>query len=314
MILLNGEEINKTVFPDRTTQVWKLDNFIEDDENSVEWEYENDGEIFHLLQLLDLLHTECHPIKLFIPYMPYARQDKLIDNEATFALYSLMSLLSKYCPELEITTVDVHSDIARMVWVHGGIRDAYYGDPTYSELINQKFTNIYPASLVDVVNKYDVVIFPDKGALDRYGNVFSAETKYSMSKVRDQLTGEILGMEFNEKDINLKNKSVVIVDDICDGGRTFVGVADAIDTMNLGQTKLSLCVTHGIFSNLSILDSMLGRYFNRIYTTDSLYRDMNYTDWLEASQQSVKYKILRGAIINHKLVILDCSRGENLEL
>jgi ribose-phosphate pyrophosphokinase len=60
----------------------------------------------------------------------------------------------------------------------------------------------------------------------------------------------------------------VIVDDICDGGRTFTEIAKAIRTQ-VPNARIYLVVTHGIFSAGF---EELEKYFERIYTTNS-YKD-----------------------------------------
>jgi ribose-phosphate pyrophosphokinase len=45
---------------------------------------------------------------------------------------------------------------------------------------------------------------------------------------------------------NLKNKSVLIVDDICDGGRTFIEAAKLLYIE--GVNNVYLYVTHGLFT------------------------------------------------------------------
>lgn len=54
---------------------------------------------------------------------------------------------------------------------------------------------------------------------------------------------------------------ILIVDDICDGGATFLKIAK-----ELPNTNLYLYVTHGIFSK-GLGD--LSRYFIKIFSTDS---------------------------------------------
>jgi ribose-phosphate pyrophosphokinase len=57
----------------------------------------------------------------------------------------------------------------------------------------------------------------------------------------------------------------MIVDDICDGGRTFIKLAKAIQNQR-PNAKIYLVVTHGIFS--AGFDE-LSKWFEGIYTTDS---------------------------------------------
>ena len=63
-----------------------------------------------------------------------------------------------------------------------------------------------------------------------------------------------------------KDVKFVIVDDICDGGRTFTEIAKAIRDQ-LPNAKIYLIVTHGIFS---AGEEPLKEYFEHVYTTNSV--------------------------------------------
>lgn len=81
-------------------------------------------------------------------------------------------------------------------------------------------------------------------------------------KVRDFDTGKLSG--FTVPDMG-EAERILIADDICDGGGTFVGLLDKI--RETSSAPVDLYVTHGIFSKgLQILEG-----FDRIYTTDSFY-------------------------------------------
>jgi ribose-phosphate pyrophosphokinase len=84
---------------------------------------------------------------------------------------------------------------------------------------------------------------------------------YIADKKRDFDTGKILGIEMTEP--LPKTGRYLVVDDICDGGGTFMGLANAID---LPKDQLGLWVTHGIFSGNAHL---LRDHYRNIYTTDS---------------------------------------------
>jgi ribose-phosphate pyrophosphokinase len=68
---------------------------------------------------------------------------------------------------------------------------------------------------------------------------------------------------------DLKGDDCVIVDDICDGGRTFIGIAQELKMKNAGD--IYLCVSHGIFSHGF---DELRKYFKKIFTTNS-FKDIN---------------------------------------
>ena len=85
------------------------------------------------------------------------------------------------------------------------------------------------------------------------------------TKVRDLKTGNILRTEIPVLDQH-NNLKYVIVDDICDGGRTFIELAKVIKDSR-PTAKIYLVVTHGIFS---VGFDFLVQYFDGIYTTNSV--------------------------------------------
>ena len=67
----------------------------------------------------------------------------------------------------------------------------------------------------------------------------------------------------------------MIVDDICDGGQTFIELAKALEKQ--GAHQIFLYVTHGIFSKG--LDT-LKVYFSGVYCYHSLSNSFNYDSFL----------------------------------
>ena len=56
MLLLNGQPVPVTIFPDKTSQVWKLpESTFDSKKQNVFWQFENESELFHLAQLQNLL-------------------------------------------------------------------------------------------------------------------------------------------------------------------------------------------------------------------------------------------------------------------
>jgi ribose-phosphate pyrophosphokinase len=119
------------------------------------------------------------------------------------------------------------------------------------------------------------LVSPDAGAYKKVFDVakeFGIETIITASKVRDVKTGKILRTEVPVT-VYDAGKTFVIVDDICDGGRTFVEIAKAIQsTLSISSVsaepyKIYLVVTHGIFSAGF---ETLGEYFDGIFTTNSV--------------------------------------------
>jgi ribose-phosphate pyrophosphokinase len=228
VIIVAGIEIRPTVFPDKTTQVWKL---TEEQLkcNKVVWVYEGDYELVPILQLGALLTAnsclrKSNDLILTCSQFPYARQDKSVSNENTFGLSTLLKSLIPYYDIIQ--TFDVHN-------------------PTFFEYNFQKLENRLPKDIIATVvedEKIDIIIYPDAGAAVRYSHLSDKEFVCA-DKVRDQLTGEITGLSMPEIKEGL---NILVVDDIADGAKTFLVLAELINKYN--PAKLILYVSHGIFS------------------------------------------------------------------
>jgi ribose-phosphate pyrophosphokinase len=220
MIKLNGYIVKPTIFPDKTSQVWKLpEDWFRCDVNIVLWDFESEAEFLHIAQLKSLLNPKSTCV-LDLPYLPYARQDKTEANVSTTAFYPFASLLNS----LGFDTVLVR-------------------DPHNIQVTKEKIKNVqilmpnFPPLLADLGA---VPVYPDKGAAVRYG---ADPTAIMCDKIREPLTGKIEGVTVNG---TIEPRHYLIIDDICDGGRTFIEVAKKL--YEAGASEVSLYVTHGIFS------------------------------------------------------------------
>ncbi len=148
-------------------------------------------------------------------------------------------------------------------------------DPHCIDYVTSTNTRYHMHSKVNVLN-YAALIFADESAWIRWNNepgrnwlnpakfseVFPQSTVAIVcEKERDQETGRII--KYRVPDVP-KGKCLVI-DDICDGGSTFMLLGDAIDN------ELDLQVTHGIFSNNA--DTKLLKRYGQIFTTNSYPQD-----------------------------------------
>jgi len=243
MITLNEKPVKTDMFPDNTSQVWKVENLPPKGlAAKVVWTYSHEGEFMQLAQLRALLHKNENPAYLTICYLPYGRQDKEISNEATFALQPFAALLN-FLDFRHVTIVDPHSTIATDLIYNS---DAYYPITTILNLISKTST--------------DLLCYPDKGALGKYASMFEMDHVYG-EKVRDQSSGWITDYALIG---DVKDKTVLIVDDICDGGMTFKLLANAL--MENGAKEVNLYVSHGLFSKG--LKTLKENKINRIFTKE----------------------------------------------
>jgi ribose-phosphate pyrophosphokinase len=126
---------------------------------------------------------------------------------------------------------------------------------------------------VIAISKPDYIVFPDAGAADRYHDSGTAHIpKVICDKVRDQLTGAITGHKIlsGTPEITRYGVNFLIVDDLCDGGATFISVAGMLHKMSTFIT-VDLCVSHGLFSKTR--EHLLANGISSIFTTDSLTKN-----------------------------------------
>ncbi len=279
MIKVNGHVVKPTVFPDGTSQVWHLPKHVfkeYDVINRMEWWFESEAELMHLAQLVTLMRQHGGVNTLFMPYFPYARQDKEVDNDTTFALYTFLDLL-RTLNFYSIGSVDVHFD--------------FPGEIMPCENYRPKWVDYMSGD-------YDTVIFPDKGAARRYSwikhpNVVIGE------KIRDQATGKITHYET----VGTPTGTALVIDDLCDGGATFSILAQSVSRR---VETLDLYVTHGIFSrgiNILLED------YDHVYTTNSFFGHTIKSDTIKkdlqdaASMGSLEWTTMYGAHKTGKLII-----------
>ena len=131
----------------------------------------------------------------------------------------------------------------------------------HNSLMNEDVINIIPdikRVIIDGVYELNkrgmaviidnvVIVYPDAGAMDRYGQTTKEFKVICFDKFRGD-SGSIsehnIGGGVESK--SLDGKDVFIIDDLCDGGRTFTSAAAKIKKFNVNS--MSLYVTHGLFS------------------------------------------------------------------
>jgi ribose-phosphate pyrophosphokinase len=179
---------------------------------------------------------------LVLPYLPGARQDRV--NPTGDVLFSAKSVADMINARQfgSVISVDPHSEV--MPGLIHNFR-AYPLERVYEKL---------PLG-------YDGVIAPDHGAVARASkaaNTLGVPVTYA-GKFRDPSTGALTGFEVSVDE----GRHYVVIDDICDGGGTFIGLGELIREQ--GATA-DLYVTHGLFSKGT---NALKKIYKNIITTDT---------------------------------------------
>ena len=254
MIKVNDTEIKVGHFPDGTQSIEFSDDQPYYSTNEVEWFYDSDEEVFTLMCVVDMIrrNSKNSRIKLWIPYLLNARMDRIKKPEQNFSLKVFADFINSLNFD-EVVVYNVHSNV--------------------SEALIDNIININPIFDVDeVISEYkpDVIYFPDEGACKRYADLACIKN-YGLPvifgiKKRDFATGKILGLDV-VSDIDLKEKKVLIVDDICSAGGTFK--FSAMKLKELGASDVTLYVSH-CEDNIQNGDLLKTDLISKIYTTDSI--------------------------------------------
>lgn len=214
-----------------------------------------------------------HP-SLVIPYIPYARQDRVCDVGESHSLKFVADYINRLGFK-QIEAWDTHSSVCEAVF-----------DNLCNFPAEEVITPIgAPNPMESYFKRYReklVIVAPDAGAEKRarsFAKHFQIERVITCSKNRNPRTGEINGVTVHpEAGLGYVDPYAryLIVDDICDGGRTFIEVgkeiADIIHFNHHAESHrvdgtVDLFVTHGIFSKG--IDA-LSPYINTVFTTNSL--------------------------------------------
>lgn len=203
-------------------------------------------DIMTLLMLTDALRREFNPtISLVLPYVPYARQDRVCSRGEALSLKVFCDLINsqKY---YSVRIADPHSDVT------GALLDNLWIFP--QDYFVREASYKYPSLA------HSILVAPDAGALKKINACAKVlgTTYIRADKTRDPSTGEITGTQVIG-DV-YQHKSYLILDDICDGGRTFIELAKELRKQ--GALEVNLFVTHGIFSKgLRVFDGCIDNVF-----------------------------------------------------
>ncbi len=249
MIFVDDQPINVTHFPDGTSQVWKLpETMLTPKRVIVRWDFESEGELIHLAQLKDLLDSNEVMATLHMPYLPYARQDKVVENDKTFALHTFAKLINTMHFD-QVEAYDPHSEVARDV-----IRHFKPWLPIHE--IQAAFDELYT-----IGSEKPLVCYPDGGAVRKYGPMMALSFVYGV-KERNQETGVIGDYRLEVGSHPIEGRDILIVDDICDRGGTFTRLAKLLK--DGGAKDIHLYVSHGLFTAGTQILRDAG--INRIFT------------------------------------------------
>ena len=264
LVHLEDSDIKYSIsrFPDGEVQI-SLGDFSHKEQIQVKCRITNAEDLFILMQVLDILDRHEVSYVLSIYYLMGMRMDRVMNFNRPFTLKIVLNSL-KNCNADNIEILEPHSDIY------------------YDYRFGGKFTELYiegsPSNTV--WHGYQMVL-PDAGAKERYDYQYVG-TALVCSKVRDLTTGKILEIKIDNPEA-ISDKPLLILDDLCDGGDTFCGIAKAFNSLGISKERLNIAVTHMVnpkgIKNLS-------ENFNHIWFTNS------YKDWDNLPKNVTMLKVI----------------------
>lgn len=208
-----------------------------------------------LAQLVEAVRhqTDVLVSHLDLPWLPWARQDRHMVSGDSFALKVFASQLNTLQFD-KVKVLDPHSDAAA-----AAIENLV--------AIGQERCLLQSATLPHLFQQNALMLVaPDAGALkkiDAASRAAGVEEYAILSKKRDVASGKLTGFSLMAGDV--RGRDMLIVDDLCDAGGTFIGSAQVL--REAGAHSVSLYVTHGIFSKG--VEHLFANGIDAIYTTTS---------------------------------------------
>ncbi len=236
-------------FPDGQPHI-KLDEVIEQQSVDITLSITSPADLFDLMLVAEILDRGENDIHLYVRYLMGGRMDRPIDAQSPDTLRVVTSMLQAGTGyAFETTSVlDPHSEPSTGLM-------AAEADYPFLEVF-EMLENYRPEDVV--------IVIPDVGAKKRV-RLLTADTGFDRfvqgHKKRDSATGKLSG--FSVDDIEtVAGFQCIMIDDLCDGGYTFTGIAKLL--REAGAIQVDLFVTHGVFSKGRNLDGI-----DNIYTTNS---------------------------------------------
>jgi ribose-phosphate pyrophosphokinase len=208
-------------------------------------------------------------ISLFIPCLFGQRSDRRFDFSQSFDLKIIADFINS-CNFRKVEIFDPHSDVSLALINNSYKRDSF-------EYVHKAFRDI---------GNTPILISPDAGAYKKvfdYASLLNVEC-IGANKHRDKngnidliFSGDVL------------YKECLIVDDLADGGYTFVLLAKRLK--ELGAAKVYLYVSHAYFNKGF---DELGKYIDHIFCTNSVKDiDCGFDTLLNPNQDFItQYKII----------------------
>jgi len=221
-------------------------------------------------------------IHLYTPFFLGSRSDRKFEEGSNNYLKDIICPIINSLNFESITVLDPHSNVLEACLNN------------FKKVDNLKLVDFFIKDYTklsrfsDYFNKEDlnkfIIISPDAGANKKIFKI-AEQISYkgdiiTCTKSRDE-NGKLSHIKVPyDESLGTTNKDLIIIDDICDGGATFINIVKAIQESEMFYGKIYLIVTHGIFSKGF---NELSKYFDGVYCTNSyqsIIVDLDKDKWI----------------------------------
>lgn len=248
MVIFNKVNVVKGRFPNGEIQYYDLSELLRySPRNIVSLVYENNEDLFNLAMVKNWFDDHVinnAQIELRMEFCPYGQSDrKMNDNMFSFKYFA--NFINSLHFD-QVTIYDPHSLVMECA-------------------INKCFVE-YPMTGINLDN-YDLLFYPDNGAAKKYSEIYDKPYRFG-NKKRNLNTGEIECYEIVANRTDISGKSILVRDDLCNGGRTFKEAAKALHDM--GANRIDLYITHLMPIAEDFYKNHKDYYINNFYSDNTL--------------------------------------------
>ncbi len=210
-----------------------------------------DSTLFELLMLINAARENgARTISVIIPYLGYARQDKVSAPGAPVTV-KLVAQLLKAAGAKTITLIDIHSDRVR----------SYFGAAVRAIDV----TPIWAKTLPRFARTSALAVSPDHGSAHRARQLAKALQLKDVIVMKKSRPRQNVARVQRIR-TNLRGRTALVIDDMIDTGGTLL--AAVRELKRAGAGTIIVCATHGIFSKDAI--SLIRRSpINLLYVADT---------------------------------------------
>ena len=226
-LVIEGHDWNKNKYINVITRIASMDD------------------LFILIQAYNILyHEDIKICELLLTYVLGARCDRRFSLGEAIDADIIQNLITTRVNAKHIYTLDYHSSLN------------YVSD--------WKDLKVFPKEINP--NAY-LLVYPDKGAYDRFESVVGMSPFCVGSKVRND-SGILIKLNKPAYRDRIDSE-IMVVDDLCDAGGTFIVLADVLKD-RFPNKKKNIFVTHAI-QKIGI--ERMAEHYEHVYITNS------YKDW-----------------------------------